>query len=396
MAKRAPDVLYRGSVKDLIGPVRVADAGGEAQTALFFQYSDAFSVFDWGRMPDALPRKGEALAVMAAHFFEELGQAAMWREFSKSAEALALRKANRFGASFNEAGERLQREGLRTHYLGVVAREEVCGLRDAREPVSRIAVRQVSAVRPSVKMVLGRQVPDYSATRASPPPRLVPLEVVFRFSAPAGSSLYERVERDPGYLASLGYAGLTLSPQARFEFPVLELFTKLESSDRPVNLTEGLALSGLQAEQLEAVLLKTAWVAGYLRAALRKQGLELADGKLEWAVDADGEIFLVDAIGPDELRILKDGEQLSKEFLRTHYRATDWYAQVRQAKAAAEKAGLAEWKKGVSIPPPALSPELRELGAQVYLALANALCGRRWFSEAWTLDQVVAKLRTRA
>ena len=391
--RRTLDVLYRGSVKDLLGPVRVADQDGQAQDAIFFQYSDAFSVFDWGRMPDGLPRKGEALAVMAAHFFEALGRAETWREFSKTPQALGLRKANRFGSAFNEWGEKLQRDGLRTHYLGVVAREEVCGLAEARDAVSRIAVRQVSAVRPEIRTVLGRQVPDYTQTRASPAPRLVPLEVVFRFAAPEGSSLYERVGRDPDYLASLGYPGVELTPAARFEFPILELFTKLESSDRPVTLTEGLALAGLEASQLEAVLLKTAWVAGYLKAAMSRHGLELADGKLEWAVDADGEIFLVDAIGPDELRILRDGQQLSKEFLRTHYRSTDWYSQVKQAKSAAEKAGIAEWKKGVSIPPPALDPDLRELGSQVYLALANALCGRSWFAEAWTLEKVVQELK---
>jgi phosphoribosylaminoimidazole-succinocarboxamide synthase len=157
-------------------------------------------------------------------------------------------------------------------------------------------------------------------------------------------------------------------------------------------LIEGLALSGLQAEQLESLLLQTAWVAGYLRAAMAKRGLELADGKLEWAIDEDGQVLLVDAIGPDELRILRDGKQLSKEFLRTHYRGTDWYGQIKQAKEAAQAAGIAEWKKGVSLPPPALPAELRELGAQVYWTLANELTGRTWFPEAWSLEKVVQAL----
>jgi phosphoribosylaminoimidazole-succinocarboxamide synthase len=391
MAK-ALDVLYRGSVKDLLGPVRVADHDGRAQDAVFFQYTDAFSVFDWGRMPDALPRKGEALAVMAAHFFEQLAHPETWKEFSKTPQALALRKANRFGSNFNEWGERLQREGTRTHFLGVVSQEEVCGLKEARNPVSRIAVRQVSAVKPVVRTVMGRQVPDYTATRASKLPRLVPLEVVFRFAAPQGSSLYERVERDPGYLTQLGYGNVKLTPEARFDFPILELFTKLESSDRPVSLIEGLALSGLTAEQLEALLMQTAWIAGYLRSVMAKRGLELADGKLEWAIDADGQVVLVDAIGPDELRILREGKQLSKEFLRTHYRNTDWYGQVKQAKEAAQAAGIAEWKKGVSVAPPALPAELKELGAQVYWVLANELTGRTWFPEAWSIDKLVDRL----
>ena len=53
-------ILYRGSVKDVLGPVAVPSlAPGER--AVFFAYTDAFSVFDWGKMPDLLPRKGERL-----------------------------------------------------------------------------------------------------------------------------------------------------------------------------------------------------------------------------------------------------------------------------------------------------------------------------------------------
>ncbi|HEX3853011.1 MAG TPA: hypothetical protein VHW01_18740, partial [Polyangiaceae bacterium] len=58
-------LIYRGSVKDLKGPVR-ARTGTEPVNAVIFDYTDAYSVFDWGRMPDALARKGEALAVLAA------------------------------------------------------------------------------------------------------------------------------------------------------------------------------------------------------------------------------------------------------------------------------------------------------------------------------------------
>ena len=49
--------LYRGSVKDVKGPW----GGGVA-----FDYTDAYSVFDWGRMPDLLPQKGAALATLTA------------------------------------------------------------------------------------------------------------------------------------------------------------------------------------------------------------------------------------------------------------------------------------------------------------------------------------------
>lgn len=392
-------LIYRGSVKDLKGPVR-ARVGSESVAAVIFDYTDAYSVFDWGKMPDPLPRKGEALAVLAADWFEKLEKAETWKEFSRSQEALGLRKGNRFGSAFNELGEELQTQGLRTHYLGTVpgvpadgAEIQPARLEALQAPVKTLAVRQVSVIKPVVTTVLGRALPDYHATRNAPLPRLVPLEVVFRFGLPEGSSLFERVERDPGYLASLGFGELKAVTGARWDFPLLELFTKLETTDRPVPLTEALSIAGLSAAQLQELLFRTAWVSGCLRWLCARAGLELADGKLEWGVDSQGRLMLVDAIGPDELRILKDGIQLSKEFLRKHYRGSAWYDNVAKAKESAKQQGTADWKKLVSLPPPALPPMKRELASQVYLMLANRLTGRNWFADAWSLERVLSELR---
>lgn len=386
--------LYRGSVKNLLGPV---SSGGIP--ALVFEYSDAYSVFDWGRMPDLLPGKGHALAVMAADLFEKLGNGSTWTEFSKTPEALALRKANRFGSAFNEIGEVLKVSGLKTHYLGVPAgvtgdaEIKAIPLSDFGKPTPTLLVKQVSSVKPEFCSILGRMVPDYLATRSSPPPRLIPLEVVFRFSLPPGSSLLDRVAKHPDYLATIGYGDLPIQPGVKWDFPVLELFTKLETTDRVVPLPEALAISGVSAAQLQEVLLKTAWVGGYLKAICQRRGLELADGKLEWAIDADGSILLVDAIGPDELRILKDGVQLSKEFLRTFYRHTPWYQALEQAKQQAKKQGVAEWKKLLSAGPPHLPENYMAVAAQLYKVLTHEITGRRWFSDAWSLDQVVSELK---
>jgi phosphoribosylaminoimidazole-succinocarboxamide synthase len=399
-------LLYRGSVKDLMGPVRVrsSNPSSPAETqGVLFDYSDAFSVFDWGRLVDLLPRKGEALATLAAEIFEKLEKPETWREFSRSPEALALRKANRFGAVFNEIGEELQTAGLRTHYLGVletlpsdVAAVQAAGfkkLSDVHAPIRRLAVKQVSAVKPNLTSVLGRSLPDYYPTRTSALPRLVPLEVVFRMSCPEGSSLIERVNRDPGYMASLGFPDAQVNSHSKWDFPVLELFTKLETTDRPVSLAEALAISGLSAVQLQEVLLKTAWVAGLLKFWCNKLGLELADGKLEWALGEDGKCFLVDAIGPDELRILKDGIQLSKEFLRGFYKTSAWYESVEKAKLQAKKVGSHDWKKWVTEVPPPLTPQYRDLAIQVYLSLTNELSGRRWFADASGLKHVIEELK---
>jgi phosphoribosylaminoimidazole-succinocarboxamide synthase len=386
--------LYRGSVKDLLGPISSPQGN-----AVVFEYTDAFSVFDWGRMPDFLQKKGEALAVLAADFFEKVEKPEIWKDFSRSPEALALRKANRFGGVFNELGEELQSSGLRTHYLGVLGPSASSTtditpkkVSDIQSPFRRVMVRQVSVVKPSLATVLGRVLPDYYPTRSSPLPRLIPLEVVFRFSCPEGSSLLDRAAKDPSYLSSLGFNDLKLEPGAKWGFPVLELFTKLETTDRAVSLSEALAISGLSANQLQEVLLKTAWVAGLLKSWCSRLGIELADGKLEWAISSEGRCFLVDAVGPDELRILKNGIQLSKEFLRSYYRETAWFQAISKAKEHAKIQGSTEWKRWVTGNPPSLPMRYRELGMQVYLALANELTGRKWFPEAWSLQRVVSEL----
>ena len=54
--------LYRGSVKDIY-------KNGDD---LLFKYSNRYSVFDWGEMPNEVPQKGEALAALAGLFFDYL------------------------------------------------------------------------------------------------------------------------------------------------------------------------------------------------------------------------------------------------------------------------------------------------------------------------------------
>lgn len=62
--KKLPSLLYRGSVKNV--------RGKSSDKTLLFEYSDRFSVFDWGEMPDAISEKGKTLAVMGKVFFRYL------------------------------------------------------------------------------------------------------------------------------------------------------------------------------------------------------------------------------------------------------------------------------------------------------------------------------------
>ena len=378
-------------MKDLRGPVSLP--GGKE--AIIFDYTDAYSVFDWGRMPDALTHKGQALAILAADFFEKLENPETWKIFSRTPEALALRKGNRYGSAFNELGERLQAEGLRTHYLGALAQSGSVSpvkLSAAEKSFQQILVQRVQVEKPKWGTVLGRTIPDYSYLANVPLPRLVPLEVVFRFSCPPGSSLVDRIKKDPDYPASRGFAEHKIEKGKSWGFPFLETFSKLEPTDRLVSLHEALPMSGLKPEQLQEVMFLSAWTAGYLRSAFAAAGLDLADGKFEWALGADGKLILVDAVGPDELRILKNGVQLSKEFLRHHYRKSSWYAGLDGAKAQATAKAMSDWKRFVEQGPAPLPAPLKELASQIYMSLANRLTGKNWFSQAWPLEEVCTKL----
>lgn len=388
--------LYKGSVKDLLGPY---DCQGSR--AVVFRYSDAFSVFDWGRMPDAIPSKGAALAVTAAGVFERLQDPKTWQDFSKTPQALALRKdvPAGLGGPFNEIGERLQRNGLKTHYLGMISGENFAApllSSSASRPEHQLAVKQVNVVRPKTVLVAGRELYDYADTRAATAPKLVPLEVVFRFSLPEGSSFLKRLESNPQALSELLIPRPRLEKTGHWEFPALEFFTKLESTDRLLTPMEALSISGLTSRQLEALAFQTVWVAGLLKSWLADAGLELADGKLEWALDRDGDLVLVDAIGPDELRILHPGKkaplQFSKEFLRIQYRKSEWFADLKAAQSKAARDGISDWKKLMASQPTALEPRAVEAASQIYKVLARVLTGRDWFPGTWTVAELAARI----
>lgn len=374
-------VLYRGSVKEVCGPFDWTKASGSPpRRAVAFKFSDAFSVFDWGKMPDALAGKGEALAQVGATFFRALESPRHWRAFSKSSVALELRRGA--GAmpgvalALNEMGERLQASGLRTHFLEKPA-----------AALATLIVEEVHVERPRMTTVLGQVVADYSAMAPAPKSaRLIPLEVVFRFACPPGSSLWERVRTSPESLMKSGaghawvqklLASMASETPLQWDAPMVECFTKLEPTDRPLPLTEALAISTIGGDKFQELMLKNMWTAGFLKWALALAGYELMDGKLEWALregEAGGELMLVDAIGPDELRLVSNaGEQHSKEVLRAFYRETEWFRSVSEAKQKAKDQGEKDWKRLVTLAPPRLPATLLEEVALRYRNVAEAV-----------------------
>jgi phosphoribosylaminoimidazole-succinocarboxamide synthase len=321
-------LLYEGSVKRIYSAGASSESGTEN---LIFEFTDDYSVFDWGKMPDTIPNKGEALAHLTAALYEKLQNPKEWQKFA------AVKK--------NVPADIVEK-GLLTHYKGF-------------DNDRSLLVEKINIHRPQKITEKGREYYIYPQKMTAP--FLIPLEVVFRFEVGAGSSL---TKRHPEYKS--GHV---------FEKPYVEMFTKLEEKDRPLGDAEALIMSGLTPEQYQEVREKTALVAEILKFWFAGQDIKLVDGKLEWGFTQDGRVMLVDAIGPDEMRLEKNGVQLSKEVLRDFYRQTPWYAQLEHAKDH----NITNWKSQIPQPPP-LPAELKSLVGQMYQALADEVTGTDRFS----------------
>lgn len=285
-------LLYEGSVKNLLQ--------AEDSALLWFEYTDDYSVFDWGKMPDPIAGKGEMVARLGEWFFQQLSDMETWKKLG-----LADRP---------EVARWLP---IRHHFL---KREE-----------NRLLVTKVEVPVLRADSVGGNLVYDYGFP---PQPRqLIPLEVLFRFGVPAGSSLLQRKD----WYAFDIYEG------AEFDQPLIEFSTKLESKDRVISYQEaGLILKG-NTDTLAELHGSTLAVALFLQAVFAGRGLKLWDGKLEWAL-VDGKLTLVDSIGPDELRVSQGDAVFSKQFLRNFYLDSPWHKAVLEGGELAKKRGTDDWK----------------------------------------------------
>ncbi|MFT6603122.1 MAG: phosphoribosylaminoimidazole-succinocarboxamide synthase, partial [Bacteriovoracaceae bacterium] len=177
--------------------------------------------------------------------------------------------------------------------------------------------------------------------------------------------------------------------------------TKLEPSDRFTSYEGAKDIAGLSDEEFENLKDFVALVALRIKDIFSEIDVELWDGKFEFAFskkNSRGErgFTLVDSIGPDELRLMYKGNQLSKETLRKFYRKSSWYEDVEKSKVLADERGEKDWKdlcvKEFKTVPPALDPELKNSCEQMYKSLAQSLnekfLGKKIFTECWNLDQV--------
>ena len=320
-----------------------------------FVFTDDYSVFDWGPMPDQIPAKGRSLCTMGADNFERLAEA-----------------------------------GVPTHYRGVVADDpgkdpEPRALDAVDSPPRQMAIDLT--VVPDLPH--GEDGYEYDAFHeAAGNHYLVPLEIVFRNEVPIGSSLRSRKEPEDVGLDRHRWPDEAVSlPE-----PVVEFSTKFEEQDRYLGEAEAAKIAGhADLEELRETALA---VNEIITERAAETGFVHEDGKIE-CLWVDGEIRVADVAGTfDENRFAYDGQELSKEVLRQFYKAydADWVTAVKDAKAAAQAEGVADWKSFCEESPDALPVDVRDTAGEMYAAGTNAYTGTEWF-DAPAIDDAVDAVR---
>jgi len=336
-----------GSVKDLkVITAAITDKCGLG----LFTFSDRYSVFDWGEMPDMIKDKGTALCIIGAYLCEEL-----------------------------------EKQGIGTHYLGLLEDGQSKKLADMKGPSNQMQVRLLNVV----KLPITGDTYDYSAYHEGMKNYLIPLEIIYRNSLPEGASVFKRLQNGSLTLEDIGLKEMPL-PGMKLDPPLFDVSTKLEATDRYINWNEAQKISGLDNIQMKQLQDKLLFLDKMITAMVAKLGLINEDGKFEFGIDDNKRMIVVDVLGtPDECRFTYDSIPVSKEIARIWYRKSEWYIKVEEAK----KKEKIEWKKYVDKGPDLLPPRLAELISSLYLAFCNELTGRQWF-EAPALKSILAELKT--
>ncbi len=319
-----------------------------------FVFTDAYSVFDWGQMPDAIPQKGASLCTMGAFNFELL-----------------------------------EAHGVPTHYSGVVDpdtdSDEIVDLADCTSPPTEMAIELTQVPDLPYDSELGY---DYDAYHeAAGENFLIPLEIVFRNTVPVGSSLRKR-----GQPVDYGLDVESWPDEAvDLPEPVVEFSTKYEEQDRYLSREEADEIAGVASiEALESVALS---VNELITEHAESVGFSHEDGKIE-CLYHDGTIKVADVVGTfDENRFSLAGRQLSKEVIRQYYKREqpDWVEAVGDAKRAVEQADVADWRPLCEIDPIELPSDVVSAVSDMYAAGGNAYTETVWF-DAPPVDEAVDRL----
>jgi len=327
-----------GSVKDL----KILKKPSKIDLGLGqFVFSDRYSIFDWGEMPDHIPNKGAALAIMGAYCFEQA-----------------------------------EDKGIKTHYLGLLGKNNKLRRTDElEEPTETMEVKVVNVIHPSYK----EGIYNYANFTSDKSNLLIPLEIIYRNSLPHGSSIFRRLEEGKETYQQFGLDHYP-TPGEKLDKPILDVSTKLESTDRPIKWDEAQDIAGLKDLELKKIKSTLLTVDNLITDIANNANLVNEDGKIELGYDPNRNLILVDVLGTlDECRFTYDGENVSKEVARQFYTDSKWSKDVKYAKLQAELRETKNFQKLCKSKPGLLDPDLKTIFSQMYTATANEFINKKLF-----------------
>ena len=337
-----------GNVKDL---KTISKATEELVGEGMFSFSDRYSVFDWGEMPDNIPGKGAANALLAAYFFEKL-----------------------------------EKYGIYNHYKGLVEDSIPRKLNQLKTPSRFMIIDLFRAVKPRL---LNNEY-DYQEYQLHTNNFLIPLKVIYRNYLPESSSVFKRLKNGDVTLTELG---LTDEPQpnCKLSNTIIDFSTKLEITDRYVSRYEAQEIADLDNDEMNFLYDLALGVNDLVTGEYRKIGATNLDGKIETAFNKNREIALVDALGTlDECRFEINGVHISKEVARLYYRKSDWFFETERAK----EVDRINWKTECRLQPEPLPAEFKQLISFMYCQLTNEITGRQWFKIPVDLKNIIEGIKS--
>ncbi len=335
-----------GSVKDLeIIKNPTFETPGEG----LFTFSDRYSVFDWGGMPDHIDHKGESIALLGAYFFEKL-------------EDL----------------------GFPNHYLGLIENGQAKSLSQLNNPSKVMKVQLLRVIDPNFE----DNRYDYSIYSHQKGNFLIPLEIIYRNTLPEVSSVFKRLNESEIIPEDLGLKNPPF-PNQRLKKPIIDFSTKLEITDRYLRHVEAQEIACLNEEELDELKEQTLMINKIISREFSKIGLKNEDGKIEFGYGPERELIVVDVLGTlDECRFTFNGLPVSKEIIRMYYKDSDWHCATEDAK----KEDRINWKENCILQPDPLPPKLKNLISQVYCSCTNEITGKEWFKDIMPLKEILKEI----
>lgn len=336
-----------GSVKDLTilkEPTEKSLGSGR------FVFSDRYSVFDWGEMPDHIPNKGAAIALLSAYFFEKI-----------------------------------EERGIPTHYIGLVEDGKVKKLSHIHRPVNTMEIKLLRVVKPEPD---GDRY-DYSNYQGEQGGFLIPLEVICRNFLPEGSSMFRRLKNGEIKPKYLGLDRMP-APGHKLDPPFIDVSTKLEITDRYLTWEEAKRISGLNDDEISELKNVAKTINALITDEFSRKGLTTEDGKIELGFDMERRLMVVDVLGTlDECRFTYDELPVSKEIARIYYRNTDWYLAVEEAK----KKDVQHWKEICKLSPQPLPERLKRAISRIYCACTNEITKNKWFQDIPPMKNILKEIK---